>query len=231
MKSVKYLRVKVCCISSVDEAWAAIKLGASALGLVSRMPSGPGVIPDEVILEIVKEIPPGVASFLLTCEIKAEKIISQQKMLKTNALQLVDEVEIDQYEIIKKALPGIAIVQVVHVTDVSSISYAMNISKHVNAILLDSGNPNLKIKELGGTGRIHNWEISGKICESIDIPVFLAGGLNAANVRQAIQTVRPFGVDLCSGVRTDGKLDIRKLEKFFSEVNNKIKIENFKSKK
>jgi len=208
-------------MSSVGEAQTAIESGASALGLVSRMPSGPGIIPNEMIHEIVKVIPPGVASFLLTCEIEAEKIISQQKMFKTNTLQLVDEVEIDEYEKIKNALPGVAIVQVVHVTDESSITYAMKVSKYVNAILLDSGNPNLKVKELGGTGRIHNWDISRKIRESIDIPVYLAGGLNASNVRKAIKSVRPFGVDVCSGVRTDGKLDKEKLKQFFDGLNNK----------
>jgi len=220
MKPVKFPRVKVCCMSSVEEALAAIELGASALGVVSKMPSGPGVIPDEMILEIVKVIPTGVASFLLTCEIKAEKIIEQQKMFKTNTLQLVDEIEVAEYEIIKKALPGIAIVQVVHVTDEKSIHYAMKVSKHVNAILLDSGNPNLKVKELGGTGKVHNWEISRKIREAVEIPVYLAGGLNAANVREAIEKVSPFGVDLCSGVRTDGKLDKIKLKDFFDKVYN-----------
>ena len=227
MKPVKFPRVKVCCMSSVEEALAAIELGASALGVVSKMPSGPGVIPDEMILEIVKVIPTGVASFLLTCEIKAEKIIEQQKVFKTNTLQLVDEIEIAEYEKIKIELPGIAIVQVVHVTDEKSISYALKVSKHVNAILLDSGNPNLKVKELGGTGRVHNWEISRKIREAIEIPVYLAGGLNASNVRLAIETVRPFGVDLCSGVRTDGKLDKIKLKDFFAKVN-KIKKEKLR---
>jgi len=221
MTPVKHPRVKVCCMSSIDEARTAIEFGASALGLVSKMPSGPGVIPDEMIIEIVKIIPPGVSSFLLTCEIKAEKIISQQKMFKTNTLQLVDEVEIVEYEKIKDELPGISVVQVVHVTDESSINYAIKVSKYVNAILLDSGNPNLKVKELGGTGRVHNWEISRRIRESIDIPVYLAGGLNAANVRDAIETVRPFAVDLCSGVRTAGKLDKEKLKQFFDEVNYK----------
>jgi phosphoribosylanthranilate isomerase len=85
---------------------------------------------------------------------------------------------------------------------------------------LDSGNPNLFVKELGGTGRTHNWELSRKIRESIKVPIFLAGGLNQDNVRSAIETVEPYGVDLCSGVRTNGNLDEIKLEAFFKAIDS-----------
>lgn len=219
MLGTKNPRVKICCISSRDEALMAIKFGASALGLVSNMPSGPGVISEKEILEIVKIIPPAISSFLLTCETKAEQIILQQRKLKTNTIQIVDEIETGEYEELKIELAGISIVQVIHILDEKSIEQAVTASEYVDALLLDSGNPNLKIKELGGTGRVHNWEISRQIREVVNIPIFLAGGLNAENVRQAIETVQPFGVDLCSGVRTNGKLDERKLENFFYEVN------------
>jgi len=115
-------------------------------------------------------------------------------------------------------LPNVKLVQVIHVIDEKSIEEAVQISKHVDAILLDSGNPNLTVKELGGTGRVHNWELSKKIREAIDIPLFLAGGLKASNVRKAIETVQPFGLDLCSGVRTNGQLDKNKLIAFFKAV-------------
>ena len=83
---------------------------------------------------------------------------------------------------------------------------------------MDSGNPNLSIKELGGTGRTHDWELSREIRKSISIPIFLAGGLNKDNVRQAIEIVQPFGLDLCSGVRTNGQLDENKLKEFFKAI-------------
>ncbi|WP_317048116.1 phosphoribosylanthranilate isomerase [Pontibacter diazotrophicus] len=100
----------------------------------------------------------------------------------------------------------------------ASVEEAQRVAEQVDAILLDSGNPNLEVKELGGTGRIHDWVISRRICESVSKPVFLAGGLNAANVREALEVVRPFGIDLCSGVRTNGQLDFYKLEKFFQVI-------------
>jgi len=213
-------KVKICCISNKDEARTVIQFGASALGLVARMPSGPGVISDELIKEIATIVPPPIATFLLTSETEADAIIAHQKKVGTNTIQLVDEVEIKSYEKIKSSLPGIKIVQVIHVTGEEAIHKAIEVAEHVDAILLDSGNPNLKIKELGGTGRVHNWEISRKICESISIPIFLAGGLNPENITEAVKTVQPFGVDICSGVRKDGKLNEELLSRFFTAINN-----------
>ena len=211
-------RVKICCISSTDEAKMAISYGASALGLVANMPSGPGVISDEMILSIAKIVPPSVSTFMLTSETSAEQIITHHKRTLTNTIQIVDELKEGTYEAIRKALPAIKIVQVIHVNDEKTIDEAVKLSTFVDALLLDSGNPNLAIKELGGTGRVHNWALSKKIVEQSKVPVFLAGGLTADNVRQAIEEVQPFGLDLCSGVRTDKKLDPYKLEKFFENV-------------
>jgi len=211
-------RVKICCISSFEEAKLAIKNGASALGLVGNMPSGPGVIGDELINEIVKNIPPAVSTFLLTSETTAENIISHYKKVNTTTIQIVDKLPTNDYEILRIKLPNVKLVQVIHVIDENSLKEAFEISKYVDAILLDSGNPNLQVKELGGTGRTHNWNLSKQIRKSINIPLFLAGGLNKDNVKEAIEKVQPFGVDLCSGVRTNGKLDEIKLTAFFKEL-------------
>jgi phosphoribosylanthranilate isomerase len=213
-------RVKICCISSIDEAKIAIEYGASALGLVGHMPSGPGVIGDELIYQIVKTVPPPISTFLLTSETKPQDIISHYKRVFTTTIQIVDELEKREYELLRKELPNVKLVQVIHVIDDNSVNEAIEISNYVDAILLDSGNPNLSVKELGGTGRTHNWELSREIRKSIPIPLFLAGGLNKDNVRQAIETVQPFGLDLCSSVRTDGKLDQHKLKEFFNAINN-----------
>jgi phosphoribosylanthranilate isomerase len=179
------------------------------------MPSGPGVIPDDLIRDIALTIPPPIASFLLTCEVEADKIIEHHRKTRTNTIQLVDQVVPGTYAKLKKTLPAIRLVQVIHVLGEHSLEEAVTVSREVDALLLDSGNPNLAVKELGGTGRIHNWEISTRIREQVDIPVFLAGGLNPENVSQAIKTIRPFGIDVCSGLRTNGNLDEAKLEKFF----------------
>jgi phosphoribosylanthranilate isomerase len=211
-------KIKICCINSITEAKLAMRYGASAIGLVGRMPSGPGPIEDELIKNIAVTIPPPIATFLLTCETSAEQIINHHKRTFTNTIQLVDELPVEEYAIIKEAIPAIKLVQVIHVIDERSVEEGIKVSKHVHAILLDSGNPQFAIKELGGTGRVHDWKLSRKIVESVPIPVFLAGGLNAGNVRQAIDEVQPYGVDVCSGVRTNGNLDENKLKAFIEGV-------------
>ena len=211
-------RIKICCISSEAEAKMAIQFGASALGLVAKMPSGPGIISDELIKTIARSIPPSIGSFMLSSEASADAIIGHHHRTLTNTIQIVDALKEGSYDHLKASLPAIKIVQVLHVIDESSIEEALQIAEAVDAILLDSGNPNLAIKELGGTGRVHNWAISRKIVEASKVPVFLAGGLTAANVQRAIEEVQPFGLDLCSGVRTHQNLDPYKLEQFFEAV-------------
>ena len=213
------VRVKICCIANEHEAATAIVFGAAAIGLVGKMPSGPGPIADTLIYRIAKTVPPPVGTFLLTSEQTAEGIIAHHHRTKTNTMQIVDELEGREYGVIRDALPNVKLVQVIHVIGDESVDEACNLASHVDAILLDSGNPNLAVKELGGTGRRHDWQLSRRIVETCGKPVFLAGGLNADNVREAIDTVQPFGLDLCSGVRTDGKLDLRKLEVFFRVVS------------
>jgi phosphoribosylanthranilate isomerase len=212
------IRIKICCISSPQEAKLAINHGADALGLVGKMPNGPGPIPDWLISEIAKTIYPPVASFLLTSEQSSEEIIYHVKRVDTNTVQIVDELTTGTYSDIRTALPHVKIVQVIHVIDEQSIEDAIRIAPEADALLLDSGNPRASIKTLGGTGSIHNWELSREIVKAVDVPVFLAGGLHAGNIREAIQKVQPFGVDVCSGVRTEGKLDPFKLASFVNAV-------------
>jgi phosphoribosylanthranilate isomerase len=207
-------------VSSVQEAWLAIEYGAAALGLVSEMPSGPGVIPDELIARIAGCVPPAVSSFLLTCRQDAGTLVRQQRQAGVNTMQLCDRLEVGSYEELRRMMPGVGVVQVIHVTGLEAVDEALAVAPFVNGILLDSGNQQLAIKELGGTGRTHDWDISRRIREALRVPVFLAGGLNAANVGEAIRRVNPFGVDVCGGVRTDGKLDEAKLAAFFRSVED-----------
>lgn len=213
-------RVKICCIATVQEAKLAIRYGASALGLVSEMPSGPGAISEKLIADIADILPPGIGSFLLTSRQDVDSIITQQRFCKTNTIQLCDRLISGSYEQLREGMPGVKLVQVIHVNDQGSIEEARKVSPQVDAILLDSGNQTLPVKELGGTGRVHNWKISRKIRDEVDLPVFLAGGLSNENVAQAIQQVKPFGLDVCSGVRTNGQLDEDKLRAFFHTVNS-----------
>ena len=211
-------RLKVCCIASREEAALAIRYGASAIGLVSAMPSGPGPIDEALIADIAAAVPPPIATFLLTCATTAEAIVNQVRRCRTSAVQLVDAIAPPVYAELRLALSGVKLVQVIHVQGEASLEEARAAAGHVDALLLDSGNPSLAVKELGGTGRAHDWRVSRRIVESVAVPVFLAGGLNPGNVREAMATVRPFGIDVCSGLRSDGRLDEVKLAAFSAPV-------------
>ena len=211
-------RIKICCINSPEEAELAVGHGADALGLVGPMPSGPGVIDDRLIAEIAAAAPPPVATFLLTSETEPDAIIAHAKATGTNTVQLVDHVAPSDYPVLRRNLPGVRLVQVIHVEGPSSVDEARTIDHLADALLLDSGRVSAPVKELGGTGRIHDWSLSRAIVEHSSCPVFLAGGLKPENVSQAIRDVGPFGVDLCTGVRTDGKLDPEKLGAFVESV-------------
>ena len=210
-------RLKVCCIASRDEARLAVAHGADALGLVSAMPSGPGVIDDATVAAVAAAVPVPVAAFLLTARTDAAGLIAQATAAGAGTLQLVDAVAHDVLARVRAALPGVRLVQVIHVLDEASVAEAAEALPHVHALLLDSGNPRLAVKELGGTGRVHDWALSRRVrdaAHTAGVPVFLAGGLRAENVGAAVAAVAPFGLDVCSGVRTDGRLDAAKLAAF-----------------
>ena len=211
-------RVKICCISSVGEARAAVSAGADAIGLVSAMPSGPGVIEEDLIAEIAAAAPPAIGTFLLTSKTDPAAIIAQQRRCGVNTIQLCDALDASAYPALREALPGIALIQVIHVRDESAVAEAVRIAAMVDGLLLDSGNPTGRAKELGGTGRVHDWALSRRIVADAPCPVILAGGLNAGNVADAIRQVRPYGVDLCTGVRTNDALDPARLGAFMAAV-------------
>ncbi len=211
-------RVKICCISSTGEARTAVDAGADALGLVSAMPSGPGVIAEDLIAEIAAIAPPAAGTFLLTSATEPDAIVAQQRRCGVNTLQLCDALAAGAYPALRQALPGIALVQVIHVRGEDAVVEARRVAPLVDGLLLDSGNPAARVKELGGTGRVHDWRLSRRIVAEVPRPVFLAGGLNAGNVADAIRRVRPWGVDLCTGVRSAGALDPARLAAFMAAV-------------
>ncbi len=212
------IRVKVCCIASPEEAHMAIRAGADALGLVGEMPSGPGPIDDDTARAIAAAVPPPIATFLLTSRVKGTDIVDHVKYCGTNTVQVVNHIDPGEYAALMQQLPEVRRVQVIHIEDNSALSLVEAYAPFVHAFLLDSGRPNAPVVELGGTGRTHDWQVSRQFVQASDKPVFLAGGLKADNVARAITTVLPFGVDLCSGVRTAGALDPEKLAHFIAAV-------------
>jgi phosphoribosylanthranilate isomerase len=206
--------IKICCIRSSAEAELALAHGADAVGLVGRMPSGPGPIPDRRIAAIARAVGSRAATFLLTSETDASAVTAHVRRTGVSTVQIVDRLTRGSHAELREALPGIALVQVIHVTGEEAVAEAIRVAPHVDALLLDSGNPAAALKELGGTGRVHDWRLSRRIREAVAVPVWLAGGLSSDNVRAAREAVRPYGFDVCSGVRRDGRLDRARLAAF-----------------
>ncbi len=206
MDAPRFPRLKVCCVGSVAEARLAVRLGADAVGLVGAMPSGPGVLSDDLVAEIARSVPPPVTTVLLTSATDVDTIARQADAAGVSAVQIVDRVGPAVWARLRVELPGRSLWQVVHVTGPEALAEAERVARHVDVVLLDSGDPDAPVPTLGGTGRVHDWRVSRAIRERLDVPVFLAGGLRPGNVARAVAAVGPFGLDVCSGVRVDGAL-------------------------
>lgn len=212
-------RIKICCMASFEEAQLAIGAGADAVGFVGRPPSSsPRAMDDATIAAIATLVPPPVATFLLTAEPAAAGISRHVHATGVSAVQIITHLSASESEQLPKLLPATRRVQVIHVEDRSALDLIDQYAPYVHAFLLDSGRPTLPTPQYGGTGRTHDWSVSAEFVRRSPRPVFLAGGLSPGNVGEAMKTVRPFGVDLCSGVRTEGRLDRQKLEAFIKAV-------------
>ncbi|MCL5775948.1 phosphoribosylanthranilate isomerase [Limibaculum sp. FT325] len=208
------LRLKICCIASPDEARLAARMGADLLGLVGPMPTGPGVIDLASARAIAVAAPPWARPVLLSSEPRTEGIARDAAAAGVDAVQIVRHVEPSEHDRLARLAPRLARIQVIHVEDRAALDLIPAYAGRAAAFLLDSGRPGAA--ELGGTGRVHDWEISAEFVRRSPLPVFLAGGLGPANAAEAVARVRPFGLDICSGVRTDGALDAGKLAAFIA---------------
>lgn len=212
------MKIKVCCMSSPNEVKMAIEAGITAAGFVTRMPSGAGIIEDELAIALCEEFYGNIQTWLLTSQTDEEHLREQLNLFKISHLQIVDYVDIDVCIRLKKEFPWVDFVQVIHVLSEADIERAILAQEWASILLLDSGNP--ANAALGGTGKTHDWSLSRRIVEEVDIPVYLAGGLNPDNVKDAIKAVGPAGVDVCSGLRADDRLSPQLLEAFVREVGS-----------
>ena len=198
------------------EAKLAVSNGAHAIGLVSQMHSGSGfMIDDDDISEIVTETPPPTSTVLLTSEDDLAKIIEHQRTTRANTLQLIGPILPESVLELREALPDVSLTRGVSVVDSTAIEEALSFSTVADALLLDS-----KVAHCqgGGTGLTHDWSVSHRIVDASPLPVWLAGGLSPDNVAEAIQSVAPFGLDVCSGLRPNRSLDVTLLRRFIANA-------------
>lgn len=212
-------RVKICCIQDAEEAALAVAAGAHALGFVGRGLSGPEVIEDDArIAAIVATVPPGVDAWLLARDAEPGVLVERVRKTRVNTVQICDAVPRGVYEELRVGAPWCRIVQVVHVSGPEAVEEALGVEDAVDAILLDSGTPSGATPVFGGSGKTHDWGISARVVDAVRKPVWLAGGLRAENVAEAFSVVRPWGLDLCSGVRANGRLNAARLQAYAATV-------------
>lgn len=212
-------KVKICGITSYRDLQTVLQFPqVNHLGFVSAMPSGPCIISDEAIRMLLRKTPSFIDTFLLTSRCDAEGIAEQWRLCRTTTIQVCNPLPDDELRRLRKLVPGISLVSVVHINSRTHNGRALELCNIVDGLLLDTGDPDMPLPELGGTGRVHDWDISRNICAQSSLPVWLAGGLTAKNVAAAISYVRPQGIDVCTGVRSDGFVDGEKLAALLGEI-------------
>ncbi len=207
--------IKICCISSVEEARLASGAGAHLLGLVGPMPSGPGVLTLDAARAIAAHDHRPARPILLTASDTAADIARDAATVGVSSVQVVRHIAVQEARTLGES--GLDYVQVIHVEGPDSVDLVDTYAEHCSAFLLDSGRPAAGF--LGGTGAVHDWSLSAGFVRRSPRPVWLAGGLTPENVGAAIETVRPDGLDICSGLRREGRLDAGLLRDYIVAID------------
>ena len=196
----------------------AIEAGVDAVGFVCAEPASIRTIKKIDAASIAATIPPPINSFVLNSETTASEIAEVVRLVKAHTVQVVSDIGPNESEELARLIPSTHRVQVIHIQSKGDLQLIDRYAPFVHAFLLNSGKSTGDGPISGGTGRVHDWSLSAQFVQQSPLPVFLAGGLSAENVGRAIRTVRPFGVDLCSGARSKGRLDPDKLTAFVQAV-------------
>lgn len=213
--SKKMTKVKICGITNEKDALDAAKLGADFAGFLVEIGFSEDTVKIEEAKKIIKRLPLEVTPVFVTYLQKAEPIIEIAKEINPQVIQLHNMIELKEIGKIRKVLPKIKITKSVPVADGSALKEAKKYEKYVDYILLDTKGKHGR----GGTGKTHDWDISAKIVKEVKKPVFLAGGLDPGNVEEAIKTVKPFAVDVNSGVKAKPRVkDYEKMKLFIEKA-------------
>lgn len=213
-----HVRIQIAGVASLEEARVAEKLGVDALGFTLRLPDGVhDGLTEPKARSIIQALPPFIGSVAITYVSTAREAIDLCRYLGVNTLQLHGEFAAPELEMIRVAMPHLKIIRAVHVTGPEALGIARSWERKVDAILLDTLDP--ETGRRGATGKAHDWSVSREIVAALRVPVILAGGLRPENVASAIATVRPWGVDTHTGVEDEhGHRDIQRLERFVRAV-------------
>ncbi len=209
------VKVKICGITNMNDALLAAEYGADFLGFIVDIEKSEDSLSRSVARDLIMQVPLEITPVMVTYLNKASDVVELARFVKPMAIQFHADITVGEIGKIRKALPKMKIIKAVHVTGEKAIDEAKKFEDYADYILLDSKSKG----KIGGTGKTHNWNISRKIVEKCKKPVILAGGLNPENVLDAVRIVKPFGVDVNSGVKSSPrKKDADKMERFIAEA-------------
>ncbi len=216
------MRVKICGTRNVEEARMIVASGADALGfLIGLVEPNPDQIAPEEAAEIIAQLPPSVSSVLVTQQTDPQVVADLCCCARASAVQLHGGFAPEQIPELRRQVPSVTMIQVVHVAGPDSKMAALHAANFADAILLDSP----RHGGAGGTGKTHDWNLSREIVRACSKPVILAGGLTPENVELAIRTVGPSAVDVHSGVEDgQGNKSKEKLVRFVTRARQALEL-------
>jgi len=208
------MKVKICGHRTVADAKQSAKLGADFVGVIVEVPvDTPRKISAEQAAEIIHSIEPPVLGVMVIIPGTVKNAVELYEAVRAPFIQLHGDENPEFVKELRSAVPC-NVIKTIHIEGMDSIKQAQNHAKFADAILLDTAT-----ERAGGSGIIHDWKISKKIVELVEIPVFLAGGLTPENVGEVIEAAWPYCVDVASGVEgADGEKDIRKVKDFIRKA-------------
>jgi phosphoribosylanthranilate isomerase len=212
------VRVQIAGVSTLDEALAAEQAGADALGFTVRLPTGVhDGLTEAVARGIIAALPPFIASVAITYVDTARAAVDLCRYLGVSALQLHGPFPTQELPLIRAALPHLKLIRAVHVTGPQAPAQARALERRVDALILDTYDP--VCDRHGATGKTHDWAISRQIVDQVRTRVILAGGLTPDNIAEAVRAVRPWAVDVHTGVEdADGRRNFDKLRAFIERA-------------
>ncbi|AKB32299.1 Phosphoribosylanthranilate isomerase [Methanosarcina siciliae HI350] len=227
MKARPKTRVKICGIRGQEDIELAALYGADAVGFITEVPvESPRKLDSDAAAALISKVPKCLDSVMVIMPETSACALELIEKVKPNIVQVHSGLPLSELEAVREKT-DIPIIKTLSVPAGQEASKLHNIvtrlleevralegSGAVDSVLLDSGIAG----KTGGTGCVHDWDLSRRIAEETELPLILAGGLKPENVQEAVRAVSPYAVDTASGVEDRGKKDAAKIRKFIEEV-------------
>lgn len=213
------MNIQMAGIRSVKDALMCVECGVNIIGLlVGQTHTSDDFITKDLAREIKLALPKSIKTTLITHLERADDIIDIAKYIGVDYIQLHSHLPESEVELIKKSLPDKKLLRLIHIDTDGKI--LTDISKIKIADFYFTDSINLKTNQVGGTGLTHNLDTDKMLVDTLNKPVFIAGGLNPSNVAEAVRYCKPYGVDVNSGCRAvDGSRDKEKVLAFVKNAN------------